>query len=307
MTNDTIEETTAVGSNPAGVAQEPHRNDSTSPDRTELRSVSGAGDGQADAPAEAGYLCLGCRQSPKEGHWFIAPENHGVGPNGEPCRNTGRRIPPVFELGDLPPAAAPPPVRRCTAQTLGAGNSPDDDGGDCGAVIAADLRCDVCVGNRCYSHCGGIDHFGGHTVDEGGSGALRWKVAEITAGHFQGQVWRSIQDPLGLKIFGTVAGKSRADVNASLRELLARFEAQHETERRADTWSAAVDATKGVLVRKRAELLREVIDWLRETETDWSEFEANMPTSALSLAAQEGKKLHDQQIADLFARLGAGL
>lgn len=51
----------------------------------------------------------------------------------------------------------------------------------CGAVLGRDLRCAICEGRRCASHCGpisSIDHLPGVTIQEGGAGRYTWRMID---------------------------------------------------------------------------------------------------------------------------------
>jgi hypothetical protein len=69
----------------------------------------------APAGGEVPYLCMGCVDVDRGRPTFVAPENHGVGPDGEPCRNHGRRVPPAPALPvPAAPAGGEVPALVCT-------------------------------------------------------------------------------------------------------------------------------------------------------------------------------------------------
>jgi hypothetical protein len=113
----------------------------------------------------------------------------------------------------------------------------------------------------------------------------------------------------------TVAGSTGEEVQADLEQR--QREMAWETE--AITAAAALPAAAppavlpfGVLdfvakapdkaAGKRAELLQEVIEWLRGCEKEWERLAYDLPETS-----DRAKSIHDRQIVELFSRLAGAL
>jgi hypothetical protein len=310
MTNDETTVGTPAGSNPAGVAQALTGNDSASPHRTEPRSVSAATDGQtARRPAPGDVLEA------------LLPEN-GTGTDYQ--RVVFAKVSPhdpdkfvVVDADDLDHWGfsfddegnswrwPQPEPRRCTVPVDQA------DGGECGAVLGSKLTCDVCGGARCFDHCKGIDHFGGRTVDQGGSGSLRWKIAEVAANRFQGQIWRSDRSMLS-QIVETMAGYSVAELHEKLHARIALMAAQYEApavkrlEDAVHRRQELLQAFDRRLNLSRVAMLTEVIEWLRDDARAWDQM--LVPDSGPCREVfRQARELHNRMVAGLFSRIGGAL
>lgn len=330
MSTTATGEGTPTGSNPAGVASPNSDQDSSSSARTELRSVSNDEDRQEDATRGP------CRKCGRDAPKFtpIDPPNRpsyfecwlGSGCNDGPnvvqapaveiilCPSCGNpavvaeRVPGYScpSCGAVFRAVEPPEVRRCTAII----DNPA--GGDCGALIGLDVQCGICKATRCYQHCASLDHFGGKFVSRGGSGDLEWKLVEISAGRFAGQIARGSEL---LAVVGLDTRLTRDVVWAKLyervRELQAAAAAPPAPAPRVIVGLEALDflskATAATIGRdKRIELAEEVIAWLRGCEDQWHPLIVETEFD-LMLTPADCKKLHDRQVAELFSRLAGAL
>lgn len=313
-----------TGSNPAGVASPSNDSTDGNTDRTELRSVRKDTDSRPPRrPALGDIVEIEIETGDfATVEWLPAmvvfvPETITPETDSFQAEQKARPDLPTFMWrafehrdGRLawrwpgePAAAEPPPVRRCTVQV-----DRDGVGDECGTVIGDGLVCDVCKATRCFEHCGGIDHFRGEHVDQGGSGSLHWKIAEIAAGRFQGQVWRRTNDVVA-QVLGTISARNRGSAYSAVNALLRRLETGNYMP---PAVTAPLDAAANELLaraagkvsnRKRAELLLEVVEWLRECEEEWNHLEAESVDDML----ERSKRLHDLQVAALFARIGGAL
>lgn len=199
--------------------------------------------------------------------------------------------------GEVP---SEPEVRRCDV-------SVGDD--VCGAVLG-NLHCDVCYGRRCFTHCGGVDHFGGQVFARGGSGSVTWKIAEVAAGRFQGQLYRVQEGRISIVLTATSASPN--EVLDRLEEETDQLERDHASaagtiDKPATITSAAaaaVRATRGT-PEQRQRVLAEVIEWLRSSETKWDELPRDTETAWQTI--ERCQDLHNRLMVELFARIGGAL
>lgn len=216
-----------------------------------------------------------------------------------------------FNRGESTHAVLPtaPEVQHCTAIVEGSGLNSEL----CGALIGRDVRCGICEATRCYQHCASLDHFGGLLVSRGGSGDLEWKLVEISAGRFAGQIARGAEL---LAVVGLATRMPMAEVLAQLMDRIRELEAAAAPPplplaRINQTFVGLGEALEFVcklphgkpLARdKRAELAEEVIAWLRSCETAWERLAYDLPETA-----DRAKELHDRQVVELFSRLAGAL
>src|SRR5215211_1011231 len=107
------------------------------------------------------------------------PENHRVFGNDPPA-TPPKLTPDSQNVGGGSGGAGPAgtgetaALHRCGETWAAAEGRPES----CGALISAGaaLGCSVCAGNRCYEHCGSVDHFGGDLYVEGGANGFSWRV-----------------------------------------------------------------------------------------------------------------------------------
>jgi hypothetical protein len=325
MSTSPTETGTTTGSNPTGVASPNHDNDAASSDRTELRSVPSAGESQITRRPGVGDLVEVYSGISPGGPrwrlgtvWAVHPERTdpafdvsfaGVkalgyaypfaAENGTWRWPAAEEKPEVLSLEE----ASGPEVRRCTVKVT---ESTFAD--ECGAVIGAGLVCDVCQGHRCFSHCGGLDHFGGKEFARGGSGALTWKIAEVAANRFQGQLYKA--DGGVVTIVANVGSGSPNEVLDFLEEEVSRQNASAAgvIEKPATITSAAAEAVRaGRGTREQRErVLAEVIAWCRESEAEWNELGGGLTHDDQDVVAM-CKALHDRLTVELFARIGGAL
>jgi hypothetical protein len=218
-----------------------------------------------------------------------------------------------------PEVPSEPEPRRCTAPITIAGDAGDVED-ECGAVLGRDLHCDVCKGQRCYEHCAGVDHFGGRFVSLGvPTPGLEWKIVEVAAGRFRGQLYRRYDRNFkgdGYEIIATVVGTTAASCDEQLAWRIGHLTHATAAEERAPQQTAVPlpvlefvqNMPAGRLAAdKRAELLHEVIEWLRGCEKRWEDeiYCGNWETVDELIAA--AKNWHDRQVVELFSRLAGAL
>lgn len=328
-----------TGSNPAGVASPNTPEDTASPDRTELRSVPTDEDRRKPVPGDRVEVEV---VSEARGlHWRPAKvlklaerffEWESQYDDGSPFAGlTGYDEQDWRWPGDggpllpaEPPAVPEPEVRRCTFITTG--HDVDTDY-SCGAVVGRSLHCDLCRGERCYEHCKGVDHFGGRLVSRGGTDHFDWKVVEVAAGRFMGQLWERMLPDGRPELRTVVAGLSERATVEQLSDSAKVYErswlqmpeppgvelGDPRGGRFPGSWRKLnaglfdlLAASEGKLsAAKRSELLHEVIEWLRGCEDQWGVHGGGLPHGQTSV--REAKALHDRQIVELFSRLAGAL
>lgn len=261
--------------------------------------------------------------------WFV-PE-HGQAVGELQCRGPGGWRWPEIPLGDprrfddgggysllatqpQGEVLSEPEPLRCTAPITVAGEA-DDVEDECGAILGKDLHCQVCGGGLCYQHCAGVDHFAGRLVASGAAGMLLWKIVEVAVSRFRGQLYDTL---LGgrLKILATSVGTSVDSVSEQIQWRIDQLVHQAERAAAAPAQMAVplpiLDFVERVprglpLGRdKRAELLHEVIEWLRGCDEAWDAFAAELrheDQDTISLCRNE----HNREIAELFSRLAGAL
>lgn len=207
-------------------------------------------------------------------------------------------------------------VRRCTAIVVVADEDHIED--ECGAVIGKDVHCGICEGRRCYQHCASLDHFKGNVVDSGtaANGSLEWQVVEFAAGRFAGQIQRGTEL---LAVVGLDSPLERDQVVLQLEHRVKLLELgappTAKERRRRDSGRElhaglfdALAATQGrIAPATRVELVREVIAWLRSCEDEWGALVPDVPAASAFEAIIKAKRLHDEQVLGLFARLAGAL
>ena len=236
----------------------------------------------------------------------------------------------TFEAEREVPPAEVPAVRRCT---VGVGGADQLGGGadvECGAILGSNITCRVCLGERCFPHCGGLEHFKGRTVSHGGAGSLDWYVSEIASGLYGGQIVRRLTDPadvpMGVRfeIVATVSNGNRSP-DVVVAELMRKIDSLDPTVapllsgkyeppkvrqvgRIDDATDQLLAATKGKLSdTKRAELVLEVIEWLRGCEEDWGNDIYVQSWDTIDALLEAAKKWHDRKVVELFSRLTGAL
>lgn len=358
MSTSATGEGTPTGSNPAGVASPNPDHDSSSPARTELRSVSTDGDrpatrrpaigdqvevecrgdwlpGTIDAVESDHFTVKGCGipwgfDLRKEGiEWRWPLEQAAADPgnpvleaadqfNAHPHQHCSVEDCTLWPLCSHPTANlqdALPEVRRCTAP-ITVGSDAGDVEDECGAVLGKDLHCQVCGGGLCYQHCAGVDHFGGRLVTSGSSGMLLWKIVEVASKRFRGQLCECLVGGR-LKIVATVVGTTVDSVqeqlewrigqmvHASEQAAAARGEERPGREILFEALEFAAKVPPGKITdQRRAELLLEVIEWLRGCEVQWESHRSDYNHDRES---KHAKELHDRQVVELFSRLAGAL
>lgn len=335
-------EETPVGSNPAGVASPTTPEIAPSPARTELRSVPAPENPQFRRcglldPGQPGAVCG--RRSGHTGNHIADMANvitYGPGwtrwwgEHGSGEGNSTDFAKLLAAAGDDPPAdpeiygPAPvqdavllpdPALRHCTGQIDG------ETGGElCNAVLGANLHCERCKGQRCYAHCRGVDHLGGKFVTGGHSGKLRWKLVRTWPAGYAGQVYR------GDEIVGELhTGAEERDV---LGKMLDQVDELRDLERRLRTpvppgpeqprqrvlpvarsgqIHVALDALLSRSVGRvpdgqRGRVLLAVVEWLNQCAIEWEQL-----GEVFDAKITDAKKLHDQQVVELFTRIGGAL
>jgi hypothetical protein len=203
-------------------------------------------------------------------------------------------------------------------------------------VLGADLtpeRCRVCLGARCFSHCGGIGHYADTRLIAGG-GSQGWEWQVFARGpYFAGQVWR------GAEVL-TFGGLGHTDSEVVMNETLAAFSAHSMPE--AELCGPPPEAllrelpqdavrlpallpghTLGALAslaghaavraadvghslrRRTIDVVDVVKDWLERSDAEWVEL-ANAEDMSPRMV-ERCRQLRDRELVDLFARISGAL
>jgi hypothetical protein len=229
---------------------------------------------------------MGCLH-PRPGY-FVKPDDHGIGPDGEPCVNSGKRMPPLTEgEGPVNEAADKAPCRFAAGEEVPPGDRLLNEGHAGRAVWKLRSR-------------GGA--FTGEVLV---SGAL---AASFTGADSEGVMQRmlafvdGVVDPRDTRAYAA----PRLDDVAVGDPRLARVAGMLGLGAMDRHLARVIDDVAFAAHRRRRAATTAVLDWLESSRKEWDESPALRGDPNRSTIAA-CRALMDRQVAVLFELIGGAL